>query len=208
MTPVGGGPAIQADNGVREDSTLEKLARLPAVFDRQAGSVTAGNASFLTDGAAVVLLMAEEMAERLGATPLARVVAMSTAALDPKEDLLLGPAAAIPSLLEQAGLNLSDVEVVELHEAFAAQVLANVAALADTEFCQRYVGREQAVGVVDLTRVNTWGGSLAIGHPFGATGARLVLTAAQRLHREEARWGLVSACAAGGLGSAMLLERI
>lgn len=207
VAPQPGGPVVAADNGVRGDSSLEKLARLPAVFDRKAGSVTAGNASFLTDGAAAVLLMAEERAERLGFTPLARVSALATAALDPKNDLLLGPAASIPRVLDQVGLTLDDIEVVELHEAFAAQVLANVAAMADADFCRQYLGRESPVGALDLARVNAWGGSLAIGHPFGATGARLVTTAAQRLKQSGARWALVSACAAGGLGSAMVLER-
>lgn len=207
VAPRPGVAAVVADNGVRRDTSLEKLGRLPPAFDRKAGTVTAGNASFLTDGAALVLLMAEEKAESLGLVPLARVKALATAALDPREDLLLGPAASIPRLLDGVGLHLGDVDVVELHEAFAAQVLANVAAMADRDFCRQYLGREMPFGELDGSCVNAWGGSLAIGHPFGATGARLVMTAAQRMSQSGAHWGLVSACAAGGLGSAMLLER-
>ena len=198
---------IEADNGVRGDSSLEKLAKLPPVYDRRFGSVTAGNASFLTDGASAVLLMSAQKAAELGYTPLATVAGMATTALDPREDLLLGPAWAIPRALDQAGIGLADVGVVELHEAFAAQVLANLAAMADPHYGRQHMGREDAVGEIDPARLNAWGGSLAIGHPFGATGGRLVMTAARRMAHEGARWGLVSACAAGGLGSAMVLRR-
>lgn len=206
LVPPGFVP-IAADNGIRADSSLEKLAKLPPVYDKRFGTVTAGNASFLTDGASAVLLMSAERAAALGYQPLATVVGMATTALDPREDLLLGPAWAIPRALDQAGLTLADVGVVELHEAFAAQVLANLAVMADPHYCRQHMGREGAVGEIDPARLNAWGGSLAIGHPFGATGARLVMTAARRMAHEDARWGLVSACAAGGLASAMVLRR-
>jgi acetyl-CoA acyltransferase len=196
-----------ADNGVRGDSTIEKLASLSPVYDRRFGTVTAGNASFLTDGAAVCLLMSEEAARAQGREPLAQIVASTIVALDPQEELLLGPALAIPRLLDAAGITLADVGVVELHEAFAAQVLACLEAMRDAEFCKTRMGRDGAVGEIDPARLNAWGGSLSIGHPFGATGARLVITAARRMQAENAKWGLVAACAAGALGHAMLLKR-
>lgn len=199
---------IAADNGIRGDTTLEKLAKLPPVFDRQFGTVTAGNASFLTDGAAATLLMSAETAEELGLEPLATVRAMSQVALDPLEELLLGPAFAIPKALAQAGLTLEQLDVIELHEAFAAQMLANMAALQDDAFCREHLGLERALGAIDRDRLNAWGGSLSIGHPFGATGSRLVTTAAQRLKHENGRHALVAACAAGALGSALILERV
>jgi acetyl-CoA acyltransferase len=199
--------AKTVDNGVRSDSTIEKLASLPPIYDRKFGTVAAGNASFLTDGAAACLLMSEEAARAQGFTPLAQIFAQELVALDPLEELLLGPAFAIPRLLDAAGITLEDVGVIELHEAFAAQMLANLAALADADFCRTRMGREGAVGTIDPLRLNAWGGSLAIGHPFGATGARLVITAARRMVAEDARWGLVAACAAGALGHAMLLRR-
>jgi acetyl-CoA acyltransferase len=154
------------DNGVRGDSTLEKLSSLSPVYDRKFGTVTAGNASFLTDGAAVCLLMSEDAVTAQGREPLARIVGSVAVALDPVEELLLGPAFAIPPLLEAAGITLADVGVIELHEAFAAQMLANLHVL------------EARCGPLDREKLNAWGGSLAIGHPFGATGARLVTTAA------------------------------
>ena len=207
MAAAPGYEVIATDNGVRGDSSMEKLAKLPPVFDRQFGSVTAGNASFLTDGAAACLLMDQETARQRGFTPLARIAAMTIVALDPLEELLLGPALAIPRLLDAAGITLADVGVLELHEAFAAQMLANMAALADDKFCRERFGRAGAVGELDRDRLNLWGGSLSLGHPFGATGARLVTTAARRMVAENARWGLVAACAAGAIGHAMLLQR-
>ncbi|HEY9723077.1 MAG TPA: acetyl-CoA C-acyltransferase, partial [Oscillatoriaceae cyanobacterium] len=198
---------IAADNGIRGDTTLEKLAKLQPVFDRQFGTVTAGNSSFLTDGAAATLLMSEETAQELGFKPLATVKAMTSVGLDPLEELLLGPAFAIPKALAQAGLTLDELDVIELHEAFAAQMCANLAALADEAFCREHLGLPHALGRIDRDRLNAWGGSLSIGHPFGATGSRLVTTAAQRLQHQNGRYALVAACAAGALGSAMILER-
>ena len=199
---------VNADNGVRGDTSLEKLGKLRPVFDRKFGTITAGNSSYLSDGGAAVLLASEEAAERLGLQPVAALKSSSVAALDPLEELLLGPAVTLPKALDAAGLDLGEVEVVELHEAFAAQVLAVLDALADESFCRERLGRENPVGVVDRDRLNTWGGSLSLGHPFGATGARLITNCCQRLEAEEARYGLVTACAAGAIGIGMVFERI
>lgn len=198
---------IAADNGIRGDTTMEKLAKLPPVFDRKFGTVTAGNASFLTDGAAACLLMSEEAAERLGYEPLATVRSASFVSMDPLEELLMGPAFSIPGALDAAGLSIDQIDVFELHEAFAAQMVANMQVLGDEQFCRERLGREGAVGRIPREKLNAWGGSLSIGHPFGATGARLVMTACQRLKHENGRYGLVAACAAGALGSALLFER-
>ncbi|MNS25038.1 3-ketoacyl-CoA thiolase [compost metagenome] len=198
---------IESDNGIRPDTSLEKLAKLPPVYDRRFGTVTAGNASFLTDGAAVTLLMSEEKARELGYEPLATVVASAFVSMDPMDELLLGPAFAIPKALAQAGITLDQLDVIELHEAFAAQMLANMVAMNDPDFCRERLGLEQPLGQIDRDKLNAWGGSLAIGHPFGATGSRLVTTACQRLKHEGGRYGLVAACAAGALGAAMIFER-
>lgn len=198
---------LTTDNGIRGDSTLEKLASLPPVFDRQFGSVTAGNSSFLTDGAAVVLLMSEDRAKELGYEPLATIVGYAMVAGEPVEELLSGPSVAIPRALDQVGIGLDQVGVVELHEAFAGQVVANLKLLRDPVYARERLGRDQAVGELDPDKLNAWGGSLAIGHPFGATGARLVTTAAHRMQHEGAAFGLVSACAAGALGHALVLQR-
>lgn len=199
---------ISEDNGFHGDTTLEKLGRLKPAFDRKFGSVTAGNSSFLTDGAGAVLLMSEAAAERLGREPLAYVRGVSLAALDPLEELLLGPALTIPRALTAAGLELEQVEVIELHEAFAGQVLAVLKMLNDPEFCRERLGRDDALGQVDMERLNAWGGSLSVGHPFGATGARLITNCCQRMQHQQARYGLVAACAAGALGIGLVLEAV
>lgn len=199
---------LRADNGIRGDSTPEKLASLPPVFDRRFGTVSAGNSSFLTDGAAAVLLMSEKKARELGYTPLAVIESLAMAATDPREELLMGPAYAIPKALDAAGITLDQIGVFELHEAFAAQMVANLRLLADPGFAREKLGRDRAVGEIPPESLNAWGGSLSIGHPFGATGARLLLTAAQRMKAEDAEWGLISACAAGALGHAMTIRRI
>lgn len=198
---------IVADNGVRADTSVEALARLAPVFDRRFGTVTAGNSSFLTDGAAACLLMSEERAVALGVEPLAVVVSCSLTAANPLDELLLGPVFSIPEALDYAGIGLSDVGVVEIHEAFAAQMVACLRLLADAEFCRTRLGRAEAVGAISVERLNAWGGSLAIGHPFGATGARLLATCAHRMRAEGARYGLVATCAAGAIGNAIVMER-
>jgi acetyl-CoA acyltransferase len=198
--------AVRADNGVRGDTTIEKLGALRPAFDRRFGTVTAGNSSYLTDGAAAVLLASAEAAERLGLEPLATLRSSSVAALDPLEELLLGPALTLPGALDAAGLELEQAGVVELHEAFAAQVLAVLRLLEDESFCRQRLGRDAPAGAVDRERLNAWGGSLSVGHPFGATGARLITTCCHRLVAEDERFGVVAACAAGAVGIGLVFE--
>jgi acetyl-CoA acyltransferase len=198
---------VARDNGVRDDTTMEKMAKLRPAFDRRFGTITAGNASYLTDGGAAVLVASEEGLRTLGVAPSAVLRGSAVAALDPLEELLLGPAMTMPKALEAAGLELDDVEVVELHEAFAAQVLAVLKLLDDNDFCRQRLGREARVGAVDRERLNAWGGSLSLGHPFGATGARLITNCCHRLEAEDARYGLVAACAAGAIGIGLVFEK-
>eukprot|EP00045_Choanoeca_perplexa_P005640 m.47449 g.47449 ORF g.47449 m.47449 type:complete len:457 (+) comp13224_c0_seq1:337-1707(+) len=200
------GGFVTKDNGVRV-GTKAKLASLKPAFIKPHGTITAANASFLTDGASACLLMTESKAKELGYKPLAYLSNFSFVAQDPKEQLLLGPAYATDKVLRSAGLTLKDIDVFEFHEAFAGQILANVNALSSDQFCQEYMGRDGKVGDIDMSKFNLWGGSLSIGHPFGATGTRLVTTAAHRLHHEDGERALVAACAAGGLGHAMIVER-
>lgn len=194
------------DNGVREDSTLEQLAVLKPVFDKRYGSVTAGNASPLTDGAGAVLLMSEDKAAALGYVPLAYIRSYASAALDPGEQLLQAPVLAAPKALQRAGLTLRDIDLVEMHEAFAAQVLSNLRGFESQEWAER-AGLSQPLGEVDRARLNVMGGSLSIGHPFGATGARVTTTLCNELARRGGQFGLLTVCAAGGLGFAMVIER-
>ncbi len=198
---------IREDNGFRADTTPEKMASLRPAFVKKYGTVTAGNSSFLTDGAAAVLLMAEDTANALGYTPKASIRAYAYSAQDPQEELLLGPAYATPKALDLAGLELSNMDVFEFHEAFAGQILANLKCLASDRFAGEKLGRSRKVGDVPMEKFNTLGGSLSLGHPFGATGARLVTTAVNRLIREDGTFALVAACAAGAMGSAIILER-
>ena len=195
-----------SDNGIRPDSSLEALAKLRPVFDRQYGTVTAGNSSPLTDGASAVLLMSEEKAAALGYEPLAFIRSFAVAAVDPGWQLLMGPALAVPRALERAGIAWSDLGLVEIHEAFAAQVLSNVQAWGSAAWADR-LGLAAPLGDVDWDRTNVMGGSIAIGHPFGATGARIVTTLANEMKRRDVEFGLVSICAQGGMGYAMVLER-
>jgi acetyl-CoA acyltransferase len=196
------------DNHIRPDTSLEKLAQLRPVFDRQYGTVTAGNSSPLTDGAASMVLMSTAKAESLGLVPKALIRSYAYAAVDPAGQLLIGPAYAIPKALERAGIELSDVDLVEMHEAFAAQVLSTLQKLESKEFAENELGRAKAVGAIDAGIMNVRGGSIALGHPFGATGARCVLTLANEMERQSAQLGLVSVCAAGGVGAAIVLERV
>jgi acetyl-CoA acyltransferase len=195
-----------SDNGIRPDASLEALAGLKPVFDRKYGTVTPGNSSPLTDGAAVVLLMAEEKARSLGYEPLAFVRSYAASAVDPGWQLLMGPALAVPKALERAGIGWSDLGLLEIHEAFAAQVLSNVQAWSSPAWAER-LGLPGPLGQVDWEKTNVMGGSIAIGHPFGATGARLVTTLANEMRRRSVQFGLVSICAQGGMGYAVVLER-
>ena len=198
--------AMTSDNGVRTDSTIEALAALKPVFDRKYGSVTAGNSSPLTDGASAVLLMSEERAKSLGFQPLAYIRSYSYAALDPGEQLLMGPVLATPVALARAGLTLGDMDLIEMHEAFAAQVLANLKGFVSQQWAER-AGFSTPVGEVDRAKLNVMGGSLSIGHPFGATGGRILTTLCNELARRGGQFGLMTVCAAGGMGHAMVIER-
>ena len=198
---------VEGDNGIRPDTSLEALSGLRPVFDRRFGSVTAGNASPLTDGAAAVLLMSPGRAHDLGLEPLGYIRSYAFTALDPGAQLLRGPAYAAPIALDRAGLTMADIDLLEMHEAFAAQVLSNLQAWDSETFCREELGRSGRVGHPDPGAINVMGGSIAIGHPFGATGGRLTMTLLNELRRRDGQFGLVTVCAAGGLGFAMVLER-
>ena len=199
---------VDRDNGIRGDTTPAKLSLLPPAFYPTFGTATAGNSSFLSDGAATALIMSEAKAGALGFEPLARIVSYTYVGCDPFEELLLGPAYAIPKVLRESGLTLEDMDVLEFHEAFAGQLLANLRALESDQFGRERLGLEHRVGEVPMDKLNSLGGSLSLGHPFGATGVRLVTTCCHRLKREGGRYGLVASCAGSGLGHAMILERI
>jgi acetyl-CoA acyltransferase len=209
IAPVFVPPSFQAmttDNGIRADSSIEQLRALKPVFDRRNGSVTAGNASPLTDGGSAVLLMSESRAKSLGYQPLAYIRSYSYAALDPGEQLLMGPVLATPVALQRAGLTLAQMDLIEMHEAFAAQVLCNLKGFTSREWAAR-AGFSQPVGDVDRSRLNVMGGSIAIGHPFGATGGRILTTLCNELVRRDGQFGLMTVCAAGWMGHAMVVER-
>jgi acetyl-CoA acyltransferase len=197
---------LTSDNGIREDTSYEQLAALNPVFDRKYGSVTAGNSSPLTDGGACVLLMNEEKAKALGYPTLGLIRSYAYAALDPGEQLLQAPVLAAPVALKRAGLTLKDIDLVEMHEAFAAQVLSNLKGFESKWWAER-AGFSQPVGEVDRAKLNVMGGSIAIGHPFGATGARITTTLLNELQRRDGRFGLMTVCTAGGMGFAMVVER-
>jgi acetyl-CoA acyltransferase len=191
----------------RADSTLEKLSTLRPAFDRKYGTVTAGNSSPLTDGAAAVLLMEERTAKRLGLEPKAFVRSWAFAGLDPAWQMLMGPSFATPVALQRGNLTLADIDVVDMHEAFSAQMLSNIQAFKSAEWAQKYLGRDEAIGEIPEDKLNLYGGSISLGHPFAATGARQALTMANELQRRDKGTALVTQCAAGGLGAALILER-
>ncbi len=190
----------EVDSGPRADTSLEALAALRPVFDAEHGTLTAGNSSPVTDGAAAVMLMSEEKAAECGLEPLAYIEGMAYAALNPSEGLLMAPAIAVPRLLESTGVSLADIDLIEIHEAFAAQVLASAAAW-------EAGWRGAPTGPVDWNRVNVNGSSIAVGHPWAATGTRILTTLANEMKRRDARYGLVSICAAGAMAGAFLLSR-
>jgi len=193
-------------NGPRKDATAVKLSGLKPPFDKKNGTVTAGNSSFLTDGASAVLLMSETKAKELGLTPLAYLKSFAYSGQDPVEELLLGPIFSIAKVLEKESMSLDDIGVLEIHEAFAAQMLANIDCMESDEFAQKKLGLSKKLGTIDMKKLNLYGGSLSIGHPFGATGARLLTTCARRMKAENQQYGIVSGCAAGAVGNAILLE--
>lgn len=198
---------LDHDNGIRTDTSEEKMAALRPVYDRRYGTVTAGNASPLTDGASAVLLMSEEMAAALGYEPLGFIRSWAYTALSPRDQLLQGPAYAAPIALERGGVTMKDIELWEMHEAFAAQILSNLQALDSDEFARTELNRSAKVGIIDEDRINVMGGSIAIGHPFAATGARVTTTLLNEMKRRGVGTGLITVCAAGAIGFAMVLER-
>ena len=204
--PPGYEKVIDRDNGVRTDSSLEKLAKLRPAFDRRYGSVSAGNSSPLTDGASALVLMNAELAAAEGIDAIGYVRSWAWTALDPAGQLLQGPAYAAPLALDRAGLTMKDIGLMEMHEAFAAQVLSNLQALSSKQFARDELGRSDAVGHPDVDVINVMGGSLAIGHPFGATGGRITVTLLNEMARRDVEFGLITVCAAGGMGFAMVVE--
>ncbi|HOT46771.1 MAG TPA: acetyl-CoA C-acyltransferase [Spirochaetota bacterium] len=209
MVPVvvsGKDRAIIEDNGPRADATVENLSRLKGAFDRRYGTVTAANSSFLTDGAAAVLVMSEKKAKALGLKPKAYLRSQAITGQDLWEELLLGPAFAIPLAVKKAGIKFSDIGVFEIHEAFAAQMLGVIRCLESDRFGREKLGLPGRAGKVDMNKLNTYGGSLSIGHPFGATGARLLTTCCNRLIESGERFGVIAGCAAGAIGGAVIVE--
>jgi acetyl-CoA C-acetyltransferase len=201
------GTVYAADDGVRRDSSVEKLAKLKPVFDKQYGNVTAGNSSQVTDGAAMLILASEEAVAKHGLKPLGRIVDTHWGALDPSE-MGLGPVHAITPLMMKHGLNWDDIDVAEINEAFAAQVLGCLAAWESEEYCKTHFGLDRAFGKLDRSKVNIDGGAIAVGHPIGASGARVVLHALKVLERTGGKRAVASLCIGGGQGGAMLLERV
>jgi len=198
--------AISSDNLVRSSSDLAKYAKLKPVFDRENGSVTAANSSPLTDGASAVMLMSESKAKDLGLSPLGYIKSHAFAAIDPDWQMLMGPSFATPKALDNAGLSLKELDLIDMHEAFAAQVLSNTQAFASKSFAKERLNRSAAIGEVDFDKFNISGSSISLGHPFAATGTRQITQMLYDLKRTGGQFGLVTACAAGGLGAAMVLE--
>ncbi|KAG5313123.1 ECHB enzyme, partial [Acromyrmex insinuator] len=197
---------VDRDNGIRV-STEEQLAKLKPAFVKPYGTITAANASFLTDGASAALIMSEEKALQLGLKPKAYLRNFTYVSQDPVDQLLLGPLYAIPKILDKAKLTMKDIGVWEIHEAFAGMICANLKAMDSDLFAQKYLKRSSKIGIPDLNKWNAWGGSLSIGHPFAATGVRLASHTANRLIKEDQQFGLIAACAAGGQGVGMIMER-
>ena len=210
IVPVHVGPqyrkVVEHDNGVRENQTIEALAKLKPFFERETGTVTAGNSSQITDGACALMMTTEERAKSMGYEPLGFIKGYAYEGLDPKR-MGLGPAYAIPTALKKAGLSLKDIELIEINEAFAVQVIASIKALASDQFCREKLGLSAAVGEVNPDLLNVNGGSIALGHPVGATGSRLILTLLKEMKRRKMQFGLASLCVGGGQGAAIVLER-
>ncbi|OCH42152.1 acetyl-CoA C-acyltransferase FadI [Aliivibrio fischeri] len=197
---------LDHDNNIRHDSELASYAKLRPAFDRKYGSVTAANSTPLTDGGAALLLMSEKRAKELGYEPLGYIRSFAFSAIDVHHDMLMGPSYATPMALDKAGISLSDLTLIDMHEAFAAQTLSNVKMFASNKFAKECLGRDKAIGEIDMEKFNVLGGSIAYGHPFAATGARMIIQTLRELKRRGGGLGLNTACAAGGLGAAMVLE--
>jgi len=198
---------VYSDNSIIADLGLDALTHLKPSFDKEYGTITSSNSAPLTDGACVLLLMSEQRAKALGYKSLGYVRSYAYSAVDPKDQLLMGSAYSTPVALDRAGLTLKDIDLVEIHEAFAAQVLSTLRAFASKKFAEAKLSRTKALGDVDMDKVNVTGGSIAIGHPFGATGGRIILTLLHGLQRRRAKFGLATVTAAGGLGASIVLER-
>jgi acetyl-CoA acyltransferase len=204
------GKIIDKDTDIRPDTTVEKLASLKTAFYKDAAAtITAGNASPLTDGAAAVLMMKESKARELKMPVLGSIRGYGVAAVDiTQEPLLIGPAYAMPKALKSAGVSWKDIDLFEFHEAFAGQVLSTIRAIESKEWCKEKLGLDQALGQVDMSRLNVNGGSIPLGHPFGATGARMIMQCLHELRARKKNLGLISICAASGLGVVMIVEAI
>ncbi len=198
---------VDEDNGIRKGQTMEALGKLRPVLDRANGTVTAGNSSQITDGAAVVLVMTEEKAVELGLEPLGRIKSFAFAGLDPSR-MGLGPAYSTPIALERAGVTMKDIDLIEINEAFAAQVLANMRIFESDELSKKYLGREKAAGAVDLEKLNVNGGAIALGHPVGSSATRLIITILKEMKRRGANLGLATLCVGGGQGASFVVERM
>ncbi|HMR05072.1 MAG TPA: acetyl-CoA C-acyltransferase FadI [Polyangiaceae bacterium] len=198
--------AFAEDNLVRKDSSVDSYEKLRPAFDRKHGTITAGNSSPLTDGASAVLLMSEEKAKADGFDVLGFIRSYAFAALDPAGQMLMGPSHATPLALDRAGVKLKDMSLVDMHEAFAAQVLSNTQAFESDSWSKEHLGRSKRIGEIDWDKFNVSGGSIAIGHPFAATGGRQITQTLNELRRRGGDLALCTACAAGGLGAAMVLE--
>ena len=197
---------LERDNNIRAGSTLEQLAKLQAAFDKAHGTVTAANSTPLTDGASALLLMKEKRAKELGYEPLGYIRSQAFRAINPFKDALMGPSHVTPIALQRAGATLADMTLIDIHEAFAAQTLANIRQWGSKTFAQDVLGRDEPIGEVDDDKLNVLGGSLAYGHPFAATGGRMIVQTLNELRRRGGGLALVTACAAGGLAAAMVLE--
>ncbi|MFK7872867.1 MAG: acetyl-CoA C-acyltransferase [Oligoflexales bacterium] len=199
---------VKSDNIIRKDTSIEAMGQLKTVFEKPYGSLTAGNSSPLTDGAAVSIIADEERALSLGLKPIARILDFDFVGVDPNDQLLIGPAITVPRLLQRNGMTLGDIDRFEIHEAFAAQTLSCIRSMASSIFCEKHLGMSQAFGELPMDKLNVNGGALAIGHPFAATGSRLMNTLALELQRSDSELGVIGICAAGGMAGSLLIERI
>ncbi|MDX1705035.1 acetyl-CoA C-acyltransferase FadI [Pseudidiomarina sp.] len=197
---------LRRDNTIRSDSKIEGYAKLRPAFDRKHGSVTAANSTPLTDGASAILMMTESKAKALGYEVLGYIRSYAFSAIGVEKDMLMGPSFATPIALDRAGMKLADLDLIDMHEAFAAQTLANIKMFASKKFAEEKLGRNEAIGEIDMDKFNVLGGSIAYGHPFAATGARMITQTLRELQRRGGGTALTTACAAGGLGAAMILE--
>ncbi|MDO8525011.1 MAG: thiolase family protein, partial [Candidatus Omnitrophota bacterium] len=206
MIPPSYNTVVVDDNGPRENQTIESLSALKPYFDKYTGTVTVGNSCQVSDGACALLIMKEEKAKQMGYEPLCRIKAYGYIGLSPGK-MGLGPAYAIPPVLNKAGLKLKDMDLIEINEAFAVQTLACIEALASKKFAEENFSSSEPVGRIDMDKLNVNGGAIALGHPVGASGSRLLLTLAKEMKRRSARFGLASLCVGGGQGGAVILER-